>query len=79
MSVEDSNAANDKALIEMCDQCGPSVRAMDRVVKGEQELFLCRHHYNIHETALVASGWAKYVPITEMPLADATVDELAPV
>ena len=40
-----------------CDRCGPAVRALTLVTKGDLEIHLCGHHFRKHEPALLAAGW----------------------
>lgn len=42
---------------EMCDRCGPAVRAVYRVER-HGELYLCGHCTNRLGAALFAQGWA---------------------
>jgi len=44
-------------MIETCDRCGPSVRAVYRVER-HGELYLCRHCASGLWSALSAQGWA---------------------
>ena len=42
---------------EMCDRCGPAVRAVYRVER-HGELYLCGHCTNRLGAALFAQGWS---------------------
>jgi hypothetical protein len=52
---------------EMCDRCGPAVRAVYRVER-HGELYLCGHCANRLWPALFAQGWTIW-PAGEHPLA----------
>jgi len=52
---------------EICDRCGPAVRAAYRASRGGQ-LYLCGHCANQLWPALSAHGWAIW-PIAEYALA----------
>ena len=44
-----------------CDACGPFVKALYSVYKGEFVLSFCGHHYYENSVVLQAEGWDNVV------------------
>ena len=41
-----------------CDACSNGAsKAYVRFIKGDFELMYCSHHSNVHELAMISSGW----------------------
>lgn len=54
--------------METCDTCGPAVKAVFRVHKGDLVLTLCAHHLHSHLDGLLQSGWTVYEIGTLVPV-----------
>lgn len=58
MSVENSNEqAEFNNYTDRCDRCRVA-QGQKKVIKGDLLLIFCNHDFNVHEAALIASGWS---------------------
>ena len=43
--------------LDLCDRDNGGAQAYVRLGKGNQDLLLCKHHFELHELALLAQGF----------------------